>query len=58
MAENDKSKQSSTPKVRDSKSQLNVNHKVDDGISKTKAYQPIVDRTTTPPPAKGDGNKK
>lgn len=58
MAENDKSKQSSSPKVNDSKGQVNQGHKIDGGISTTKAYQPIVDRTTTPPPAKGDGDKK
>jgi hypothetical protein len=46
-------KESSTPKGGSSKGQVRDGHSIGD---KVKAWQPTVDRTTTPP--KGDDKKK
>lgn len=58
MADNEKSKQSSSPKLNDSKGQVREGHKIDGGNSTTRAWQPTTDRTTTPPPVKNNGDKK
>lgn len=58
MADNEKSKQSSSPKLNDIRGQVREGHKIGGGISTTRAWQPTTDRTTTPPPAKEDGKKK
>lgn len=58
MADNEKSKQSSSPKLSDNKGQVREGHRIDGGIPIPKAWQPTIDRTTTPPPAKNDGDKK
>ncbi|MDA3807243.1 MAG: hypothetical protein PF440_04935 [Thiomicrorhabdus sp.] len=58
MAKNESSKQSPSTKVNDSKGQVREGHNIGRNSSNTKAWQPTTDRTTTPPPAKGNGEKK
>lgn len=48
-------KVNSTPKIRDSKSGVSERRNIGDKVS-PKAWQPITDRTTTPP--KGGNDKK
>lgn len=58
MAKNDNSKQSPSTKVNDSKGIIREGHKIDGDRATTRAWQPTTDRTTTPPPAKGEGKKE
>lgn len=57
MANNEKSKLGSSTKLSDTKGLIREGHKIG-GTVPVKAWQPTIDRTTTPPPAKDDGKKK